>query len=62
MTDADIEMSSLNDIEIEDRDIKSRLGKHLPSYMIPSKIYQFRVLPKNANGKIDRAGLKREIL
>ena len=51
-----------NDKEIEDRDIKSRLGKHLPSYMIPSKIYQFRVLPKNANGKIDRAGLKREIL
>ena len=48
-----------NDIEIEDRDIKSRLANYL--LHDTSKIYQFRVLPKNANGKIDRAGLKRNI-
>lgn len=34
--------------------IKNDLKKILPNYMIPNKVYQLKVLPKNANGKIDK--------
>ncbi|OEU70990.1 MAG: hypothetical protein BA863_18835 [Desulfovibrio sp. S3730MH75] len=38
-------------------DIKKQLTSILPQYMIPSKIITLTVLPKNANGKIDRVKL-----
>jgi amino acid adenylation domain-containing protein len=41
-------------------DIRSRLRSRLPSYMVPSRWKQLETLPRNANGKIDRACLKEE--
>jgi acyl-coenzyme A synthetase/AMP-(fatty) acid ligase len=38
--------------------LRKDLGKHLPSYMIPSRWMEYHTLPKNANGKIDRPKLK----
>lgn len=37
--------------------IKTDLKKILPHYMIPNKIYREKVLPKNANGKVDKRTL-----
>lgn len=39
-------------------EIKSYLQNELPVYMIPNQFKFFTVLPKNANGKIDKATLK----
>lgn len=39
--------------------IYKELRLKLPSYMIPSNIFLLKKMPKNANGKIDRAKLKR---
>jgi acyl-CoA synthetase (AMP-forming)/AMP-acid ligase II len=36
------------------------LKKELPSFMVPSQIVWRADLPRNANGKLDRAGLKAE--
>jgi acyl-coenzyme A synthetase/AMP-(fatty) acid ligase len=41
-------------------EIRSRLKSRLPAYMIPSKWKQLEALPRNANGKIDRAWLREE--
>jgi amino acid adenylation domain-containing protein len=38
--------------------LRKDLGKHLPSYMIPSRWMEYHTLPKNGNGKIDRPKLK----
>lgn len=38
--------------------IREKLSKLLPAYMLPSQWTPFKVLPKNANGKIDRSKLK----
>jgi len=41
--------------------LRERLRRDLPNFMQPA-IYQWRdALPRNANGKIDRAALKREV-
>lgn len=40
--------------EINSQRISEDLGSYLPSYMIPSVFHRERVLPKNANGKVDR--------
>lgn len=45
---------SQNDV----KEIKAHLQNKIPNYMIPSKIEFISVLPKNANGKIDRKKLK----
>jgi amino acid adenylation domain-containing protein len=42
--------------------LRKELEKQLPSYMIPVRWMDFPVLPKNANGKIDRPELKRLFL
>lgn len=40
--------------ELDSNEIKTRLRENIPIYMVPSKIKFLDVLPKNANGKIDR--------
>ncbi|WP_461538106.1 amino acid adenylation domain-containing protein [Spongorhabdus nitratireducens] len=45
----------------ETADLKQVLklcGNKLPSYMLPSAIYWMNTLPRNANGKVDIAGLQ----
>ena len=39
--------------------IYKELRLKLPSYMIPSNIFLLKKMPKNANGKIDRAKLEK---
>ncbi len=39
--------------------LRGRLRDHLPSYMIPRRFLHQSVLPRNPNGKLDRAGLSR---
>jgi D-alanine--poly(phosphoribitol) ligase subunit 1 len=43
---------------IDDQRMRRDLGKIIPSYMIPSVFHREPVLPKNANGKIDRLRLR----
>jgi amino acid adenylation domain-containing protein len=38
--------------------IRAALGQMLPSYMLPSRWTEFDRLPRNINGKIDRAALR----
>jgi amino acid adenylation domain-containing protein len=40
--------------------LRKELAQNLPAYMLPSRWRAFRVLPKNANGKIDRQQLREE--
>ena len=44
---------------VEQDEVATRLREVLPSYMIPTRWKPFDALPKNVNGKIDRAALKR---
>ncbi|MFD5539342.1 non-ribosomal peptide synthetase [Streptomyces sp. NPDC127079] len=39
-------------------DLRHRLAKSLPEYMIPSKLYSLDRLPTNGNGKTDRNALR----
>lgn len=48
---------NLNNDTIEVKDIAEDLKKILPPYMVPRKIVVMPLLPKNANGKIDRKQL-----
>ena len=45
---------------IDDDQLRQELRKSIPDYMIPSAFYRQEVLPKNANGKVDRKQLKEE--
>lgn len=47
-----------SDIRVED--LRAGLERLLPSYMIPQRLDVRRTLPKNANGKVDRAALTAE--
>ncbi len=38
--------------------LRKRLSKKLPIYMLPNKFHFFKKLPMTSNGKIDRARLK----
>ena len=38
--------------------LRQRLGRHLPVHMLPARWMAFDRLPRNGNGKIDRASLK----
>lgn len=40
--------------EEAERNYKAELRQYVPGYMIPNRIIILDVLPKNANGKIDR--------
>jgi len=48
-------VASANDIDI--KEIKDRLRKTLPKYMIPHDIIRMESLPKNPNGKVDKKTL-----
>ena len=50
------------DHEIPPERLRKSLAALLPSYMLPSQWMRLDVLPKNANGKIDRPGLKHAFL
>jgi hypothetical protein len=41
----------------EPRDLRSRLAKILPAFMVPHYFFFLRALPTNANGKLDKAAL-----
>lgn len=47
--------------EISEKEIYLCLKERLPKYMLPSVIYRKNKLPLNANGKIDRLVLKKEL-
>lgn len=40
--------------------VRDDLRKHLPDYMIPNQVHLVLAIPKNKNGKVDRALLKQE--
>ena len=39
--------------------LRNRLGKRLPSYMVPRRIHVLPAIPLNSNGKFDRQALQR---
>lgn len=41
-----------------DKQVLKALGKKLPKYMFPNKLYHFKKLPMNKNNKIDRTYLR----
>ena len=43
------------------RDMRMGLMKLLPKYMVPTGYYWRKILPLNANGKIDRKVLAQEL-
>lgn len=45
---------------LEEQDIKERAKQKLPRYMWPNVICKVDGIPHNANGKIDRAGIKKQ--
>ncbi|MFF5476548.1 amino acid adenylation domain-containing protein [Streptomyces sp. NPDC012935] len=42
---------------LEDADLRDRLGRSLPEYMVPSEFHWRKSLPVTANGKVDRKAL-----
>jgi acyl-coenzyme A synthetase/AMP-(fatty) acid ligase len=42
------------DSDLSPASLRKELGKVLPAYMLPNKWKAYEILPKNANGKIDR--------
>ncbi|MEU9054363.1 amino acid adenylation domain-containing protein [Streptomyces sp. NPDC048384] len=42
---------------LEDADLRDRLGRSLPEYMVPSEFHWQENLPVTANGKVDKKGL-----
>ncbi len=46
-----------NDPSLDAQDLRDYLGAHLPRFMLPHHLALLEVLPKTANGKIDRASL-----
>jgi amino acid adenylation domain-containing protein len=46
--------------ELSASEIRHNLSKLLPPYMLPSRWANFKQLPKNANGKIDRRQIEEE--
>jgi D-alanine--poly(phosphoribitol) ligase subunit 1 len=52
-----VAFASVENTEVDERVILHELANYLPAYMIPSKLILMDVLPKNANGKVDRKAL-----
>jgi acyl-coenzyme A synthetase/AMP-(fatty) acid ligase len=48
--------------DFENEQIRHDLKQIIPSYMVPSIFYRERMLPKNANGKVDRRGLAKQYI
>jgi amino acid adenylation domain-containing protein len=48
----------LKDIDATPVRLRAEMGKVLPNYMMPARWMRFDLLPKNANGKIDRKALR----
>jgi D-alanine--poly(phosphoribitol) ligase subunit 1 len=46
-----------SDGELSDISIRQKLSSKLPKYMLPTKIKKVELIPRNANGKIDRQKL-----
>lgn len=46
------------DAEMDREQVRSRLEKLVPEYMIPGKVIYMKEMPLNANGKIDRVKLR----
>ena len=44
-----------------EHDLRARLRRELPSFMQPVRYDWRESLPRNANGKLDRAALKAEL-
>lgn len=42
---------------VDERDLLNKLADYLPEYMIPQRLMVKDILPKNANGKVDRRQL-----
>jgi amino acid adenylation domain-containing protein len=49
------------DTELSHADLRRQIGQCLPKYMVPTKFIKVDKMPMNANGKIDRLRLSREI-
>ncbi len=47
--------------EIEKSSISEYLKRRIPSYMVPEEYFHYQELPYNANGKIDRIVLKKNL-
>jgi D-alanine--poly(phosphoribitol) ligase subunit 1 len=47
------------DEDFSPNEIREKLKKRIPEYMLPNIIRFFRVLPKNPNGKVDKRELHR---
>jgi amino acid adenylation domain-containing protein len=47
--------------DIQAAEFRKRIGQSLPKYMIPTKYVHMEKLPMNANGKIDRLALNRQV-
>ena len=45
---------------VQPADVRKRLQKLLPTYMLPSRWLVMEVLQKNVNGKIDRRRLREQ--
>jgi len=56
-----IAIVSLKDV-IDEKKMRDDLKQMIPDYMIPSRIFVEKVLPKNPNGKIDRRKLAKTYL
>ena len=48
------------DDDVDVLELRAALGVSLPAYMVPARWTPLGVLPKNANGKIDRPALRRQ--
>ena len=46
--------------QLASTDLRNRLGRLLPNYMLPSRWMALEQLPKNANGKTDRRQLQKQ--
>ena len=54
-------VSPLNSREIHESSLKAYCRQNMPPFMIPAKIEIRKTLPRNANGKLDRAAIKKEV-
>jgi amino acid adenylation domain-containing protein len=57
----DIVLFYENKQEVSVADFRKIIGQSLPKYMIPKKYIRFEKMPINANGKIDRLKLSKEL-
>lgn len=46
--------------QIEEKPLAKLLRERLPRYMVPNRYHRLQALPHTPNGKLDRAGLRRE--